>query len=150
MAPELPIPDLDIVVGYDGSPPANRALDAAVALRRGRPGRTTVVYVAHIPSAAMLSAAAVVEVEESLNQLEQDLRAAVAERLRGEERWEFVRRQGIIADELLAVAADVHEPRPHDTVVIVVGTSSRPMHRLVGSVAVSLAHHSSVPVVMVP
>jgi nucleotide-binding universal stress UspA family protein len=36
------------------------------------------------------------------------------------------------------------------TVAIVVGSSSHGAHRMVGSVAVSLARHSPVPVVIVP
>jgi nucleotide-binding universal stress UspA family protein len=35
-------------------------------------------------------------------------------------------------------------------VVIEVGSSSSAMHRMVGSVAVNLAHHSPVPVTIVP
>ena len=34
---------LNLVVGYDGSPPAQRALDAAVLLLHGRAGRIDVV-----------------------------------------------------------------------------------------------------------
>jgi nucleotide-binding universal stress UspA family protein len=41
---------LSIVVGYDGSPPAGRALDGAVRLLRGRVGRIEVVWVAHLSS----------------------------------------------------------------------------------------------------
>jgi nucleotide-binding universal stress UspA family protein len=37
-----------------------------------------------------------------------------------------------------------------DNVVIVVGSSSAAMHRMVGSVAVSLARHAPVPLVIVP
>ena len=48
--------NLYLVVGYDGSPPASRALDAAIALLRGRSGRIDVLYVAHLPSMAALSA----------------------------------------------------------------------------------------------
>ena len=38
----------------------------------------------------------------------------------------------------------------NQTVVIVVGSSSHATHRVVGSVTVSLARHSPVPVVIVP
>jgi nucleotide-binding universal stress UspA family protein len=41
-----PARDLHFVVGYDGSPPASRALESAVALMQGRTGRIEVVYVA--------------------------------------------------------------------------------------------------------
>jgi len=71
--------------------------------------------------------------------------------LRGrEERWKFERRQGLIADELIAVATAIRDAHPGDNVAIVVGSSSHAMHRVVGSVAVSLARHSPVPIVVVP
>ena len=39
---------------------------------------------------------------------------------------------------------------PGDTAVIVVGSSSNAVHRMVGSAAVSLARHSPVPLIIVP
>ena len=48
-----PAGNLYLVVGYDGSPPAIRALDAAVRLLHGRTGSIEVVYVAHLPSWAL-------------------------------------------------------------------------------------------------
>jgi nucleotide-binding universal stress UspA family protein len=146
-----PAPDLYLVVGYDGSPPASRALDAAVGLLQGRTGRIQVVYVAHLPSIDMMSAGAVAEMEVSFDEIERDLRAAAAEQLRGlDQGWGFERRQGIIADELIAVAKETRDAHPGDRVVIVAGSSSHATHRLVGSVAVSLARHSPVPMVIVP
>ena len=143
--------NLYLVVGYEGSPPARRALDAAVGLLQGRTGHIDVVYVAHLPAIDMLSAAAVAEMDTSFDEIEQDLRAEVGELLRGhEERWTFERRQGLIPDELLGVAAHIRDAHPGDNVAIVVGSSSHTMHRVVGSVAVSLARHSPVPVVIVP
>ena len=64
--------------------------------------------------------------------------------------WDFQRRQGLIAEELIAAAKDLAAAHPHATVVIVVGTSSALTHRVVGSAAVSLARHSPVPLVVVP
>jgi nucleotide-binding universal stress UspA family protein len=146
-----PATDLRLVVGYDGSPPASRALDAAVNLLRGRTGRIDVVYVAHMPSMASLSADAVSELETDFDDVEQELRTLVGEQLRGREvDWEFERRQGLIAEDLIAAANDIRAAHPHATVVIVVGSSSQVMHRVVGSVAVSLARHSPVPLVVVP
>ena len=143
--------NLYLVVGYEGSPPARRALDAAVRLLHGRTGHIDVVYVAHVPAIDMLSAAAVAEMDTSFDEIERDLRAEVGELLRGrEERWTFDRRQGMIPDELLGVAAHLRDAHPGDNVAIVVGSSSHAMHRAVGSVAVSLARHSPVPVVIVP
>jgi len=146
-----PTTDLRLIVGYDGSPPTSRALDAAVNLLQGRTGRIEVVYVAHLPSMAALSAAAVAELETSFDDVEQELRGMVADQLRGrEDRWGFERRQGLIAEELLAAAKDLSAAHPDATVAIVVGSSSQVAHRVVGSVAVSLARHSPVPLVVVP
>jgi nucleotide-binding universal stress UspA family protein len=146
-----PTANLRVVVGYDGSPPASRALDAAAGLLRGRTGRIEVVYVAHISSTAMLSANALAEIESGFDDIEQELRTAAEERLRGrEESWAFHRRQGMIVDELIAAANEIRDAHANDTVVIVVGSSSHAMHRVVGSVAVTLARHSPVPLVIVP
>jgi nucleotide-binding universal stress UspA family protein len=146
-----PTTDLRLVVGYDGSPPASRALDAAVNLLQGRAGRIEVVYVAHLSSLAALSPGAVGEMESDFDEIEQELRAAAGEQLHGRmEGWGFERRQGLIAEELIAAAKDIHEADPHATVVIVVGSSSLVTHRVVGSVAVGLTRHSPVPLVVVP
>jgi nucleotide-binding universal stress UspA family protein len=149
--PTPPAADLRLVVGYDGSPPGNRALDAAVRLLQGRMGRIDVVYVAHMPSMAALSPGAVAELETDFDDVEQELRTAADEQLRGRvEGWGFERRQGLIAEELLAAAKDIGAAHPDATVVIVVGSSSAVTHRVVGSVAVGLARHSPVPLVVVP
>jgi len=146
-----PTPFLHLVVGYDGSPPATRALDGAVRLLQGRTGSIEVVYVAHLSSLVMLSADAIAEVESDFGEIEQELRAQAAEQLHGRtEAWVFRRRQGMIAEQLVAAATEIEEAHPGDTVVIVVGSSSHATHRVVGSVAVSLARHSPVPLVIVP
>ena len=151
MSTTAPTGDLYLVVGYDGSPPASRALDAATSLLRGRTGRIEVVYVAHMPSIDMLSPGAVAEMEVSFDDIARDVHAAAGDQLHDrEERWGFERRQGLIADELIAVAAGIRDTHPGDNVAIVVGSSSHAMHRVVGSVAVSLARHSPVPIVVVP
>jgi nucleotide-binding universal stress UspA family protein len=142
---------LHIVVGYDGSHPASRALDAAVRLLQGRAGRIDVVWVAHLSSTVRLSAGAIVEMEAGYGELERELRAQAAGELPDPgPAWDFVRREGVIADELIAVAAGIYEAHPDQTVVIVVGSSSHATHRMVGSVAVSLARRSPVPLVIVP
>jgi nucleotide-binding universal stress UspA family protein len=143
---------LHLVVGYDGSPPASRALDAAVRLLQGRTGKIEIVYVAHLSSVVMLSADAIAEMESDFGEIEAELRAQAAEQLSGQtEAWGFQRRQGAIAEELILTATALQEADPAGTaVVVVVGSSSHATHRVVGSVAVSLARHSPVPVVIVP
>jgi nucleotide-binding universal stress UspA family protein len=148
---ESPSGNLHLVVGYDGSPPAVRALDAAVRLLQGRAGNIEVVYIAHLPSIDMLSAGAVGEMEANFDDVAQELRTMASEQLRGhEERWRFERRQSPIADELIAAAEGIRDGHPGDTVVMVVGSSSSTVHRMVGSVAVSLVRRSPVPLVIVP
>jgi len=142
---------LHLVVGYDGSPPASRALDAAVRLLQGRTGRIDVVYVAHLSSLAALSADAIAEVEKGFDEIGQDLRAQAAGQVCASgAAWEFERRQGIIADQLIAGATAIGEAHPDENVAIIVGSSSHAMHRVVGSVAVGLARHSPVPLIIVP
>ena len=142
---------LSIVVGYDGSPPASRALDAGVRLLSGRVGRLEVVWVAHLSSTVMLSPGAVAEMEESFDELAPEMRDQAAGELDGSGLdWSFERLQGLIAEELIAMATGLRDARPSQTVVIVVGSSSHATHRVVGSVTVSLARHSPVPVVIVP
>ena len=142
---------LHIVVGYDGSPPATRALDAAVRLLQGRTGRIEVVWVAHLSTAVMMSAGAIAEMEESFSELASEMRDQAAAQLDGSGLdWGFQQLQGLIPEELIAVATGLSEASPGQTVVIVVGSSSHATHRVVGSVTVSLARHSPVPVIIVP
>lgn len=147
----LPSGFIHLVVGYDGSPPARRALDAATRLMQGRTGRIHVVYVAHLSSLVMLSPGAVAEMESDFDEVEQQLRVSAAEQLHGQEApWEFERRQGLIPEELIAAANTIRDAHPDDTVAIVVGSSSNAAHRMVGSAAIGLARHSPVPLMIVP
>ena len=143
--------DVYLVVGYDGTPPASRALDAAIGLLRGRSGQLDVVYVGHMPGVDMLSSYSIAEMDTSFDEIEQELRASASAQLDGrEDRWRFERGQGPITQQLITAATNLRDEHPGDTVVIVVGSSARGAHRLVGSVAVSLARHSPVPIVIVP
>jgi nucleotide-binding universal stress UspA family protein len=118
---------------------------------RGREGSIEVLYVPQLTTAEMMSAAAVAETEATFDEIAQDLRAQAAEQLRGrDDRWVFARGRGTITDALIGSAEKIRDDRPGDNVAIVVGGSSQAMHRLVGSVAVSLARRAPVPVLIVP
>jgi nucleotide-binding universal stress UspA family protein len=149
-----PTGDLYLVVGYDGSAPSVRALDAAVRLLYGRTGSIDVVYVPHLAAVDMLSADAIAGMEVTFDEIERDLRAQAAEQLRDrEDRWRFERVPGVINDipeVLIAAAKRILDDHPGDNVAVVVGSSSQARHRVVGSVAVGLARHSPVPVLIVP
>ena len=89
--------------------------------------------------------------ESDFNEIEQEIRPAAAEQLPGSgAAWEFERRQGITDDELIAAATAIRGAHAAVTVAIAAGSSSHATHRVVGSVAVSLARHSPVPLVIVP
>ena len=106
---------------------------------------------AHLSSTVMMSAGAIAEMEESFSELEPEMRDQAAAQLDDSGLdWGFERLQGLIAEELIAMATGLRDARPGQTVVIVVGSSSHATHRVVGSVTVSLARHSPVPVVIVP
>jgi nucleotide-binding universal stress UspA family protein len=152
MSPEAPpVPEAHLVVGFDGTPPAARALAAGARLLSVRPGRITVLWVAHLTSTVELSADAIAIMESDFDKVAGELRAAAAEQLDGSKApWEFRWRQGRIAQELIATADSIHAARPDDVVAIVVGSSSSAMHRVVGSVAVILARNAPVPVIIVP
>ena len=143
---------LIMVVGYDGSPPARHALDQAADLLRDRKGALEVVFVAHLPVGATLSAAAVVEVRQGLDEQARALGDEVRGLLAGQDHpWHFQRRDGAVAAELKAVAADMHR-RYGDTVeiVIVVGGSAHRYHRIAGSVGSSVVRAATFPALVVP
>ena len=120
-AASSPTPLLHLVVGYDGSPPASRALDAAALLLQGRTGRIAVVYIAHLSGIVVEAPVAAAETEPGFDQIEQELRAQAADQLRDRGApWEFERRQGNIGEELGTVAADIGKANPGEFVMIVV------------------------------
>jgi nucleotide-binding universal stress UspA family protein len=142
---------LHLVVGYDGSSPASRALDGATRLLEGQIGCIDVVYVSQLSSLALLSPGAIAQVEEDFDEIEQELRTQAAGQLRTSgAAWQFERRQGVIAGQLIAAATAIGEAHPDENVAIIVGSSSHATHRVVGSVAVGLARHSPVPLIIVP
>ena len=104
------------VVGFDGSASSLRALDAAARLLHERPGGMEIIYVAHVPAIAAgadIGGNASAEVQQSFDDATRELSAEVRARLQAThlrgaaQRWHFQRRDGAIADELIAVADDL-------------------------------------------
>jgi nucleotide-binding universal stress UspA family protein len=141
-----------VVVGFDGTESAQRALDGAARLLQHRDGWLEVVFVAHLPATTALMPTGVGEVVGSLDELEALLGREISRRLdRTGPRWHFQRRDGDVAQELIAVADEASRRNgPQASIVLVVGGSMHKYHRLLGSVSSRLARVDRFPVVVVP
>jgi len=132
-----------VVVGFDGSEPARRALDAAARLLRGRDGQLEVVQVAPVPASPTTAPEGDLD-----HRLDHDVRARLEAT---EPRWHVQRRDGEVADELIAVADELRSQRGSDAnIVLVVGGPSHQPHHHVGSVSLNLARIDRFPLVVVP
>jgi nucleotide-binding universal stress UspA family protein len=142
-----------VVVGFDGSEPAQRALDAAAGLLHGREGQLEVVYVAHVPATAAVSKRTETSALESADNVRRRLADEVRARLAPmEPRWHFQPRDGSVAEELIAVADELRRERgPDANIVLVVGGPAREHHHEIGgSVSLTLAENDRFPLVVVP
>jgi nucleotide-binding universal stress UspA family protein len=147
------------VVGLDGSASSWRALDAATRLLNDRPGGMEIVYVAHVSplitagEAGGLSPAAVLQ---SFDDATRDLSDAVRAHLAAAHLagaagyWHFQRRNGAIADQLIAAADDLRRQHgPGAPVLIVIGRSEHAYHHALGSVPQALERHAHYPVLVI-
>ena len=138
-----------IVVGLDGSTTSWHAL----AWASGQARRSNAQLVAAFVGPEPISLGIFADTEHQLTHLRQmDAKAQgrairdQAERIATEARVPllFVYREGDVKKQLLAAAMT------YGADLLVVGSSNRIMHRLVGSVGRRLAHCKRVPVVIVP
>ena len=143
---------LVLVVGYDGTDPAQRALRAAADLLERAPGRLEVVFVAHVPAAAAFSAQAIPAYREGLDQEAQDLEAQVEAALAAREvKWHFQRRNGEIASELLAAGEEqLAGEGPNAEVVLVVGGSAHKIDRYLKATSTKVIRRDRFEVFVVP
>src|SRR5271169_183859 len=139
---------LVLVVGFEGSDPARRALAAAGRILRGRAGWIEVVYVEPTEGGADEWSEPAADVMDSLGSAQVDLHYEVRSVLEAEKQpWRLRSTSGAVAEELTRAArAIAHEGGPSRTVVIVVGSD----RRLAFSVPITLARQSSFPVIIVP
>ena len=139
---------LVLVVGFEGSDPARRALAAAGRILGGREGWIEVVNVDEAESGDADSSEPAADVLDSLGSAQVDLHYEVRSVLEAEKPpWRLRSTRGAVAAELTrAAVASADEGGPSRTVVIVVGSD----RRLAFSVPVTLARQSSFPVIIVP
>jgi nucleotide-binding universal stress UspA family protein len=138
---------LVLVVGYEGSDPARRALAAAGRILGQREGWIEVVYIKPTEGGDQ-SAAPSADIVDSLGPAEADVHYEVRSVLDAEKQpWRLRTTSGAVSDELIGTAQEIEdEGGPSRTVVIVVGSD----RRLAFSVPITLARRSTFPVVVVP
>jgi len=143
---------LVLVVGFDGTEPAERALQTAVEMLEDSPGRMEVVYVAHVPASVALSALAVASLQDGLDQEEHDLAGRVEEVLRSTGvKWHFQRRNGEIAPELLAAGAEQLDTEgPNTRLIVVLGGSAHKIDRYLNSTPAKVLRQDRFEVYVVP
>ena len=116
-----------------------------------------IVYVAHLPAwprpaCGEASADLLQSLDDTARELSEQARARLqASHLRAAaQRWHFQRRDGAIADNLIAVADDLRSPRARRRGVPLVGRSEHGYHHVLGSVPAALERHVHYPVLVIP
>jgi len=143
-----PAQPVNLVVGFDDSEPARRALTWSADLLRARPGALHVVYADHVLIDSDLAGFGRADMDEDRDEqaasvAEAAQRIAVAAGVP----YTFDRRQESPPDAILQ-AANTYAA-PGSTPVIVAGRSHHVPHRVIGSVPVRLLNQSPYPVVTI-
>jgi nucleotide-binding universal stress UspA family protein len=143
---------LVLVLGYDGTEPAQRALCAAAGILERSPGRLEVVFVAHMPGAAAFSVQAIPAYLEGFDVEAHDLESQVEKALASTDvKWHFQHRNGDVASELLAAGEEqLAGEGPETRVVLVVGGPAHKIDRYFNSTPTKVIRHDRFEVVVVP
>jgi nucleotide-binding universal stress UspA family protein len=135
-----------VVVAADGSPASVQGLEQAADLASRLGSRVLVVFVRHVPTAALMASGITTpSVVESLNDLESEVRQQAIHILGGSGvSWDFVVGSGMAGQEVVRIATEA------DADLIVVGSNRHSsLHNLLlGSTAAYLTAHSPVPVLV--
>ena len=142
---------ITLVVGFDDSEPAQRALSWGADLLRKRPGALHVIYADHVLIDSDLSGFGRAEMDEDRDEkaarvaeAAQQLAAAAGTP------YTFERRQESPEAAILDAAGTYAAAEPASTPIIVTGRSHHVPHRIIGSVPVRLLHESPYPVLTIP
>jgi nucleotide-binding universal stress UspA family protein len=138
---------LVLVVGFEGSDPARRALAAAGRILGTREGWIEIVNVTPTGDSDQQSSQPAADVIDSLGpetQFHYEVRSLLEDE---HQRWRARSTSGEVADQLIETAAAIaEEGGDRRTVAVVVGSD----HRLAFSIPVTLARRSAFPVLVVP
>lgn len=141
---------ITLVVGFDNSAPARRALTWGADLLRARPGTLHVIYADHPLIDSDLSGFARPQMDEARDDKAAGVAQAAAEiAAAAGVPYTFERRQESPADAMLSAANSLDADEPASEPVIVTGRSHHAPHRILGSVPVELLHESPYPVLTI-
>jgi nucleotide-binding universal stress UspA family protein len=141
---------LTLVVGFDNSEPARRALIWSTDHLRARPGTLHVVYSDHVLIDSDLTGFAYAEMEDTREKKAAAVAEAAAEiATAAGVQYTFERRQEPPADAIMSAASVQGAAEPASAPVIVTGRSHHVPHRVIGSVPVRLLHQSPYPVLTI-
>ena len=142
---------ITLVVGFDDSEPARRALSWGADLLRTRPGALHVIYADHVLIDSDLSGFGRAEMDEDRDEKAAQVAEAAQEIASAAGTpYTFERRQESPEAAILDAAGTYAAADPANTPVIVTGRSHHVPHRVIGSVPVRLLHQSPYPVLTIP
>jgi nucleotide-binding universal stress UspA family protein len=145
------VPPITLVVGFDDSEPAQRALSWGADLLQQRPGALHVIYADHVLIDSDVSGFGRAEMDQDRDEkaarvaeAAQEIAAAAGTPYTFERRQESPETAILDATEVCAAAEPASMP------IIVTGRSHHVPHRVIGSVPVRLLHESPYPVLTIP
>jgi nucleotide-binding universal stress UspA family protein len=145
-----PAQPVTLVVGFDDSEPARRALVWGADLLRARPGTLHVVYSGHVLIDSDLSGFAHSEMEDTRDQKAAGVAAAAAQiAAAAGVPYTFEQRAESPADAILSAASRQDAADPASTPIVVTGRSHHVAHHIIGSVPSQLLHESPYPVLTI-
>ena len=155
-APMSRIPDslgaqnVNLIIGFDDSEPARRALTWGTDLLKSRAGTLRVVYSDHVLIDSDLTGFGRPEMDDAREQKAASVgRAAADIAAAAGVPYTFDRRQEAPVEAMLAVAGIQDAADPGSPPVIVTGRSHHVPHQVIGSVPVRLMHQSPYPVLTI-
>src|ERR1700722_1781552 len=141
---------ISLIIGFDNSEPARRALVWGADLLRARPGSLHVVYADHPLLDSDLSGLGRADMDEARDDTAADVARAAGEiAAAAGVPYTFERRQESPADAIMSAANVQDAAEPASEPIIVTGRSHHAQHRILGSVPVELLHQSPFPVLTI-